>query len=413
MKKTILVLTLLWSSLAFSQVGMGTDTPNSNAILDLTATDKALLLPRLANTNVIDTPVDGMLIYAVNPKCFKGYQDNTWVNLTTCEPIASAMTFGALTYDGVSVLNTTADKTGIGYNGENVPSASTITVEVTVAEPTVYSFSATDPGTGLTYSASGSFAAAGTFSVVLQNNGIFIPSDIFGVLTMPLTGASNSINLEPRIDIKSIPASATAVVDVISASGKTWMDRNLGADRAATALNDGLSFGNLYQWGRLSDGHEIIITNGANPTVRTGLNGTTTTLSATDTPNDNLFVVVNTGIIDDWRDPQNNSLWQGVSGINNPCPSGYRLPTDAEWNTEISTYNITQNSNAFTSPLKMSMGGYRWNASGANGVAGEFGYYWSSTVSGVGALYRFFENTNTYSWNSFRANAYSIRCIKN
>ncbi len=36
----------------------------------------------------------------------------------------------------------------------------------------------------------------------------------------------------------------------------------------------------------------------------------------------------------DWRSPQNDNLWQGVNGINNPCPSGYRLPTEAELEAE-------------------------------------------------------------------------------
>ena len=210
MKKIITIFAIFASSIAFSQVGIGTTSPHSSSILDLTASDKALLLPRVANSNNIATPVNGMMIYAVNPKCFKAYQDGAWLNLTTCSTVTSAMTFGAVTYQGTSVINTT----GIGYNGENIPAGSTITVQVTVTEPTSYNFSATHPGTGLVYSATGSFAAAGTYPVILQNNGVAIPWGTFGVLTMPLTGASNSINLVPRIDIKSIPASATAVVNV-------------------------------------------------------------------------------------------------------------------------------------------------------------------------------------------------------
>ncbi len=79
-------------------VGIGTTAPNSNAILDLSATNKALLLPRVANSNNIATPVNGMMIYAVIPKCFKAYQDGAWLDLTKCSsssPITSAMTFDA------------------------------------------------------------------------------------------------------------------------------------------------------------------------------------------------------------------------------------------------------------------------------------------------------------------------------
>jgi hypothetical protein len=34
------------------------------------------------------------------------------------------------------------------------------------------------------------------------------------------------------------------------------MDRNLGAARAATSSTDAEAYGDLYQWGRGTDGHE-------------------------------------------------------------------------------------------------------------------------------------------------------------
>ena len=65
-------------------VGIGTTAPNSNAILDLSATNKALLLPRVTNSNNITTPAQGMVIYDTSQKCFKGYQNTEWVDITTC-----------------------------------------------------------------------------------------------------------------------------------------------------------------------------------------------------------------------------------------------------------------------------------------------------------------------------------------
>ena len=47
--------------------------------------------------------------------------------------------------------------------------------------------------------------------------------------------------------------------EVESSTGKIWMDKNLGASRVAISSDDYLSYGNLYQWGRNSDGHEIIV----------------------------------------------------------------------------------------------------------------------------------------------------------
>ena len=110
------------------------------------------------------------------------------------------------------------------------------------------------------------------------------------------------------------------------ATGKTWMDRNLGASQVATSSTDEDAYGDLYQWGRAADGHQ----------VRTS--GTTTTLSNSDTPGHSNFILAPITPYD-WRSPQNDNLWQGVSGTNNPCPSGFRLPTLAEWLAERSSWS--------------------------------------------------------------------------
>lgn len=55
---------------AFAQVGFGTTTPDADAILELQASDKALLLPRVALTGTNDVttvpaPVAGMMVYNI------------------------------------------------------------------------------------------------------------------------------------------------------------------------------------------------------------------------------------------------------------------------------------------------------------------------------------------------------------
>jgi len=101
-------------------------------------------------------------------------------------------------------------------------------------------------------------------------------------------------------------------------TGKTWMDRNLGANRVALGSTDGIAYGSLYQWGRLRDGHESRVS------------GTTTTLSTTDEPGHSNFIISSSTPFD-WIDPQNDNLWQSEAGTNNPCPKGFRLPTITEW----------------------------------------------------------------------------------
>lgn len=89
---------------------------------------------------------------------------------------------------------------------------------------------------------------------------------------------------------------------------KIWLDRNLGATQVATSSTDADSYGWLYQWGRLTDGHQI----------RTPAPATTSTLSTTDVPLNGDFITI-AEPPNDWRDPQNDNLWQGVDGINNPA----------------------------------------------------------------------------------------------
>ena len=35
------------------------------------------------------------------------------------------------------------------------------------------------------------------------------------------------------------------------------MDRNLGAGRVAQSSDDALAYGDLYQWGRATEGHQV------------------------------------------------------------------------------------------------------------------------------------------------------------
>jgi hypothetical protein len=124
------------------------------------------------------------------------------------------------------------------------------------------------------------------------------------------------------------------------------MDRNLGASRAATSSTDTQAYGDLYQWGRAADGHQK--RNSA----------TTSSLSSSDTPGHGNFILAPNSPYD-WRSPQNTNLWQGVNGVNNPCPSGYRLPTEAELNAERLSWGSNNAAGAFASPLKLPVAGGR------------------------------------------------------
>ena len=78
-KHFFLTLALLLSMVSFSQVGIGTKTPNASSILDLTSSNKGLLLPRVANTAAVTgTPANGLMVYDLSSNCVKVYQNGAW-----------------------------------------------------------------------------------------------------------------------------------------------------------------------------------------------------------------------------------------------------------------------------------------------------------------------------------------------
>ena len=182
-------------------------------------------------------------------------------------------------------------------------------------------------------------------------------------------------------------------------TGAIWMDRNLGASRVATSRDDENSYGDLYQWGRGADWHQI----------RTS--GTTSALSGSATPGHSDFIMSQSDPVD-WLITQNNNLWQGLDGINNPCPDGYRLPTRAEWEAEKATWSVVGASGGINSHLKLPAAGAR-SVSGDLINKGNSGDYWSSTVSGTKSFYlTFWGESTTGVITEYRAVGMSVRCIK-
>jgi uncharacterized protein (TIGR02145 family) len=192
---------------------------------------------------------------------------------------------------------------------------------------------------------------------------------------------------------------------VIGADTKCWLDRNLGATQVATAYNDSASYGHLYQWGRYTDGHQITTS------------GTTTTLSSSDSPGHSDFIISTVSPFD-WRSPQNFNLWLGVSGVNNPCPSGFRIPTIGEWQTLITamggftTATCGAGNNclniAYNSALKIPSSGMRSGADSTVNNQGSQGIFRSTTSSTMS-----FWSFAVYPSTSYaRSSGFSVRCIK-
>ncbi|MFT6744084.1 MAG: Flp pilus assembly pilin Flp [Bacteroidia bacterium] len=89
MKKTILILTLLCAATSIqAQVGIGTTSPETTSILDLTSTTKGFLPPRMTSTqrDAIASPVAGLMIWCTETLELQVYNGTRWINSTGSGP---------------------------------------------------------------------------------------------------------------------------------------------------------------------------------------------------------------------------------------------------------------------------------------------------------------------------------------
>jgi uncharacterized protein (TIGR02145 family) len=201
------------------------------------------------------------------------------------------------------------------------------------------------------------------------------------------------------IPIVSNPISS-AVPTVTSKTGRIWMDRNLGATQVATSPTDEKSYGYYYQWGRGNDGHQF-------PTSLT-----TTIRSQSDQPGNALFILVPGPNNLDWKFTPNPNLWQGVNGSNNVCPTNFRLPTNQEWEQEITTWSNKTAEGAFLSVLKLPLNGTRVAEYGTFNETGFSGRYWASSFQNdLGGLMGLTINNASTGYIP-RAYGQAVRCIK-
>ena len=189
---------------------------------------------------------------------------------------------------------------------------------------------------------------------------------------------------------------------VVGPDGKCWLAWNLGATHVAANNSD--AYGYYYQWGRPTDGHQI------------ENSGTTGTLSTLDIPGHSNFITSTVANFD-WKTngTKNNALWgdPGIGGSNNPCPTGWHVPTSTEWATVAGYFSPQTSVGAFNSVLKLPLAGNRSRIGAALNDRGSYGYYWSSSPSGSNALYLLFYSGGVHPASvNGRAYGFSVRCVK-
>ncbi len=186
-------------------------------------------------------------------------------------------------------------------------------------------------------------------------------------------------------------------------TGKTWLDRNLGAARVCTTYDDSACYGDYYQWGRNADGHEDSMSG-------------TTSVQATDINSAGVEFIKDDS---DWAsvDADGSSRqanWSKTNG-SSVCPSGFRVPSITDLKAELldtGSAEIENSDDAYNSFLKLPSAGFRSRFSATVSGQSVWGGVWASSVDGLDS-HGLRWGSDSASWSSYnRAHGSSVRCLK-
>ena len=227
--------------------------------------------------------------------------------------------------------------------------------------------------------------------------------------------ATVDITVSAVISIDTITHHGLEYKEVISPyTAKTWLDRNLGASQVCTALDDTTCYGDYYQWGRNSDGHEKVDSTSIEGQALAVSNAGINLIDADYADHEDWASLTDFDgnlRVDQWSSTDATSV----------CPSGYRVPTITELRDETvdSSAATSNNTDAFNNFLKLPSSGWRFAAGGLVEEINTVGSLWSSSST---------TGTYAYTYKSFmmsygmsfveitdraRERAAAVRCIKN
>ncbi len=287
-------------------------------------------------------------------------------------------------------------------------SSGTISAKLIPADNSIINFKQLDIQTGIGFNNLGYLL--GTFSIPTSVVGITTPFELRAIAAIPDRSISTTAATATSHSMFYTP--------IRSATGRTWLNNNLGADysnvyksvfspaQQATSATDYKAFGSLIQWGRNTDGHELTNWSFTNVILGPAVTIPITAVSTTSTTTNGAFIKNA-----NWLNLTDYSLWQGVDGTNNPCPTGYRVPTTAELGAEMTAASILTTATAYNSIFKFTTTNYRNSGDGVFTTTNNTGYYWASEFSGTSGN-KYSISSIVQSSTSARGQGFAVRCIK-
>ena len=456
---TLPLLLALAAAPLCAQTTMGSTSPDPSAELHVQSTTRGLLPPRLttAQRNAIANPAAGLLIFNTTLNCVEMNIGTpatpAWgcINTTNTATAASATPTVCINTTITPITHTTTGATGIG-TATGLPSgvtASWASNTVTISgRPTVAgTFNYSVPLTGglgsaqatgtITVQTNTASAASSTPTVNIGTaipsithtttgaTGIGTPSGLPAGVTaswasntitvsgtpngsggftyiIPLTGGCGSVNATGTI--RAAPNECGAWISLTT--WKTFGCHNLGATTSADPYTpDWRLNGAYYQWGRKAIAAPAPTSSSAGTGTVAGWNNSN-------------------AILGSWSD--------GTKTSNDPCPTGFRVPTEQNWSAVASTTwnpvrsflgTWTDSATNYSSGLRIGSGnsglflqaaGTRESNNGFLTSRGSNGRYWTSTSVGNGQD----ADSAFFSSSSFRvdpyyarASGFSVRCI--
>lgn len=249
LKKLSLLLVLL-PGIAFSQVGVGTNTPNASAVLDVTATNKGFLPPRIALTgtndaSTISSPATGLMVF----------------NTATAGTATTKVTPGLYYYEGSKwqrVINQQPDAT-VSFNAANPNTSGTVFTPNTPSSSDYIYVSATD-NSQWTWNNSTYVAYTPPASTAWTLSGTSNDAGSNKAAAIGRTGKIGIGNNNPNatVDVRTNPTNVSdpgeGFIGVGTATNTTANAAGSGAIRYNTT-NKLIEFSNGTSWQSLSPGN--------------------------------------------------------------------------------------------------------------------------------------------------------------